>query len=277
MFIGSLSLMGFPFLTGFYSKDVILEAAYGTYSLSGHFAHWLGTRAAFCTAFYSFRLTYLCFFAETQAYKKSIEGAHDAPILMAFPLLLLAICAIFLGWLWRDLLIGPGTAFWGHALFTHPHHLVTMEAEFLPAAVKNVPVGFSIVGAFLGFFLYKDWGLALTRWKTTYGYNLFTFLNRRWFFDRVYNDMVRQPLLHAGHHVTYTLVDRGVIELAGPLGLARALQSQLQALRTLHTGYLYHHVFLMLLGTLGLLTLFVAPVGIVYAGGVCLVTLCLFL
>ena len=59
MFIGSLSLMGFPFLTGFYSKDVILEIAYAHYTLHGHFAHWLGTLAAFFTAFYSMRLLYL--------------------------------------------------------------------------------------------------------------------------------------------------------------------------------------------------------------------------
>ena len=60
-FIGSIALMGFPFLTGFYSKDVILEIAYAKYTLSGHFAHWLGTLAAFFTAFYSMRLLYLTF------------------------------------------------------------------------------------------------------------------------------------------------------------------------------------------------------------------------
>ena len=85
-FIGSLALMGFPFLTGFYSKDVILEIAYAHYTLHGHFAHWLGTLAAFFTAFYSMRLLYLTFLAETNSYRQIMVNAHDAPFAMGFPL-----------------------------------------------------------------------------------------------------------------------------------------------------------------------------------------------
>ena len=79
-FIGSLSLMGFPFLTGFYSKDVILEVAYAKYTVASHFAHWLGTISAFFTAFYSMRLLYLTFLSKTNSYKSIINQVHDAPI-----------------------------------------------------------------------------------------------------------------------------------------------------------------------------------------------------
>jgi NADH-ubiquinone oxidoreductase chain 5 len=119
-FIGSIALMGFPFLTGFYSKDVILEIAYAKYTLSGHFAHWLGTLAAFFTAFYSMRLLYLTFLAETNAYKKVMEGAHDAPIAMALPLFILSLGSIFIGYLTKDMIIGVGTDFWGNA-YLHIH------------------------------------------------------------------------------------------------------------------------------------------------------------
>jgi len=93
--IGSLALVGFPFLTGFYSKDAILEVALSKHTATGNFAHFLGCLAAFCTSFYSFRLVYLAFVNNTNTYKKYIDRAHDGPILMVFPLLFLSIGAIF--------------------------------------------------------------------------------------------------------------------------------------------------------------------------------------
>jgi len=93
--IGSLALVGFPFLTGFYSKDAILEVAIAKHTWFGNFAHLLGCTAAFCTSFYSFRLVFLAFVNDTGTYKKYIDHAHDAPILMVFPLLFLALGAIF--------------------------------------------------------------------------------------------------------------------------------------------------------------------------------------
>lgn len=93
--IGSLALVGFPFLTGFYSKDAILEVAISKYSWLGNFSHLLGCLAAFCTAFYSFRLVFLAFFNDTNTYKQNVGSIHDGPILMVFPLLFLSLGAIF--------------------------------------------------------------------------------------------------------------------------------------------------------------------------------------
>jgi NADH-ubiquinone oxidoreductase chain 5 len=111
IFIGSLSLAGFPFLTGFYSKDAILEMAYGSFSVTGHFAHWLGTAAAFLTAFYSMRLIYLTFLNKTNAFRVSIEGAHDMPKVMGYPLVPLIFGSIFVGYIFKDMIIGAGTLF----------------------------------------------------------------------------------------------------------------------------------------------------------------------
>jgi len=93
--IGSLALVGFPFMTGFYSKDVILEIAISKHTNIGNFAYLLGCSGAFCTSFYSFRLIFLTFINETNTYKNYIQIAHDAPIRMVFPLLVLALGAIF--------------------------------------------------------------------------------------------------------------------------------------------------------------------------------------
>tara|TARA_B110000967_G_scaffold210072_1_gene270234 strand:- start:1672 stop:2484 length:813 start_codon:yes stop_codon:yes gene_type:complete len=132
MMIGSLALMGFPFLTGFYSKDVILEVAYGKYNISGHFAYALGSCAAFLTAFYSIRLAYLTFLAEPNGYKPVITYAHDSSLNMALPLAILAIPSIFIGYLSKDMLIGLGTDFWGNSLHVIPKNMNMIDAEFIP-------------------------------------------------------------------------------------------------------------------------------------------------
>jgi NADH-ubiquinone oxidoreductase chain 5 len=93
--IGSLALVGFPFLTGFYSKDAILEIAVAKHTTIGNFAHLLGCCAAFCTAFYSFRLVFLTFVNNTNTYKSYVPHIHDAPALMVVPLVVLAVGSIF--------------------------------------------------------------------------------------------------------------------------------------------------------------------------------------
>ena len=94
MFIGSLALIGFPFLTGFYSKDTILEIAFAKYSIMGHFCYFLGTFAAFFTSFYSTRLLFLVFLAEPNGNKISLLNAHEGSWRMTLPLFILSILSI---------------------------------------------------------------------------------------------------------------------------------------------------------------------------------------
>lgn len=258
VFIGSLALMGFPFLTGFYSKDVILEIAYAKYTLSGHFAHWLGTLAAFFTAFYSMRLLYLTFLAEPNGYKRVLQGAHDAPFNMAFPLFILCLGSIFLGYATKDMIIGVGTDFWGNALFTHPENLTMLEAEFIPHYIKLTPVIFSLAGAISAFYLYSTSGEFLYNLKkNSIGRGFYTFLNRKWFFDKVYNEYVNQTILSIGYNTTSKLLDRGAFELLGPHGLASTVSGLGKNLARGQTGFLYHYAFVMLVGV----TFFIAIVG----------------
>ena len=116
MLIGSLALIGFPFLTGFYSKDLILEltqaSGYNNLKLSyGYFACWLGLISAFFTAFYSFRLIYLTFLNNSNIPKPSIKYLHESSILMLIPLFILGVGSIFIGYLTKDLFVGVGTNF----------------------------------------------------------------------------------------------------------------------------------------------------------------------
>ncbi len=249
-FIGSIALIGFPFLTGFYSKDVILEVAYASYSIPGHFAHWLGTIAAFFTAFYSIRLLHLTFLSQPAGHRKLFENAHDAPSQMGIPLFILSLGSIFIGYLSRDIIIGLGTDFWSNALFTHPNNLTIIEAEFIPHYIKLIPVIFSLTGAGSAFLLYTYAFTFLYSIKTKSGLGrrLYTFLNRKWFFDKVFTEFLVMPSLHHGYHTTYKIIDRGIIELLGPHGLSNLLYRNAWLIGKFQSGYIYHYTLIMLLG-----------------------------
>ena len=150
--IGSLALVGFPFLTGFYSKDVILEIALTKPDFVSNFAHWLGCLAALCTSFYSFRLVFLVFVNKNNSFKIYIENVHDAPIRMATPLFILGFGSIFWGYFSKDLFIGLGTPIFLNNIFILPSNLVSIDSEFANV-FKNIPFIFTIFGALLSFAL----------------------------------------------------------------------------------------------------------------------------
>jgi NADH-ubiquinone oxidoreductase chain 5 len=257
MMIGSLALMGFPFLTGFYSKDVILEVAYGSYSIKGHFAHWLGSISAFFTAFYSLRLISLTFLRPTNGLKQIVSHVHEAPFLMAFPLCALAFGSIFIGYVTKDMMIGPGTDFWGNALFTLPEQLSMLDAEWIDTSVKLVPLVLSLSGAASAFLLYSYGFDFLYKLKTSsVGRRFYVFLNRKWLFDKVYNELLTQTTLSIGYKHMYQNMDRGVIELLGPNGIATSIYARSSALRRVETGFIFHYVFSILLGLVLILTPF---------------------
>lgn len=216
--IGSFALIGFPFLTGFYSKDAILEVAYSSYNQTGHFAYLLGSLGAFLTSFYSIRLIYLCFLSSPNGYRPSIVRAHESSICMTFPLGFLAIPSIFLGYLLKDIFIGFGTDFWENALFILPTHYV--DAEFLPSKIKLFPVFLSMLGGLSAYVFYTNHNYKIYSKKSSFlGRKLYTFLNRKWFFDKVYNEFVNSSALHHAYYTTYKVTDRGFLEFIGPFGI----------------------------------------------------------
>lgn len=144
--IGSLALVGTPFLTGFYSKDCILELAVAKHTAIGNWCYFLGCSAAFCTAFYSFRLVFLTFVNPVNTFKKYIESAHEAPLTMVFPLIILSFGSIFYGFLSRDLIIGLGSNYFNN-IGTNFYNFNLIDSEFLLAFIKNIPLIFTISGS----------------------------------------------------------------------------------------------------------------------------------
>jgi len=243
MLIASFALMGFPFLAGFYSKDVILEISYATFNICGHFSYILGTLAAFSTAFYSIRLLFLVFLANTNGNKHVILNAHEGSVRMTFPLFILCLLSIFIGYLSKDVFIGFGTDFWGPAIFMSPFRYNIADIEFISTAFKLLPLIVTLTGAILSFLLYKYFLASYFATKLTSSFKLFyNFFNKKWYFDRLYNELFTQNNLNASYHFFYQTIDRGLVEKIGPFGLVNFINKNANSLKTFQTGFVIDYL-----------------------------------
>lgn len=254
LIIGSLALIGFPFLTGYYSKDVILEIAYSQYNIHGSFIHWLGTITAFFTSFYSFRLAYLSFIRKTQMHKMVANHVHESDLLITLPLIVLILGSIFFGYITKDLFIGIGSPFLDHVMLILPSRNSLLLAEFLPFYIKNIPFFFSLLSLIIFGLIY------LIVRKTGIFYHSFfkdwhKFLSFKWYFDLLYNTYVNKPLLKFGYSTTFKYLDKGLLEIFGPEGLYKNFSFLSYQMQKMHTGIIYYYAAYILLVFLFFITL----------------------
>jgi NADH-ubiquinone oxidoreductase chain 5 len=259
--IGSLSLMAFPFLTGFYSKDLILEVALGQYELSGSVAYWLGTISAVFTAFYSLRLISLTFFTVPNAPKGDYLHTHEAPTIIVIPLVILSIMSIAFGYVAKDLFVGVGSDFLSTALFQHPDHISLIEAEFgLPLGLKLLPAIGSVFGALFAVYLYHVVPLYTIRLThSPLGNAMYKFFNGKWLFDVVINRYIIGGGLQLGYVIS-KVVDRGLIELFGPFGFSTVLTNAGKSVSNYDTGLITSYALYIILGLISFIFLLFAPV-----------------
>ena len=192
-------------------------------------------------------------------HKSSMSGIHEAPFLMSLPLVLLAFGSIFVGYMCKDMFIGVGTQFWGTALYSLPSNTLLVESEYIPQDIKMIPLALTGLGAVLAYTLnYSNVASSYTFTTSYYGRMLYTFLNKRWLFDKVYNDVFGKNALSFGYNVSFKSVDKGVLEMLGPYGLVVMFKNLSGQFKSLQTGYVYHYAFVMLIG----LTFMLALVGL---------------
>jgi NADH-quinone oxidoreductase subunit L len=253
MWIGNLALagIGIPGLdigfAGFYSKDMILESAWGAHSAVGSYAFWLGIFAAFLTAFYSWRLLFMTFHGTPRADEKVMAHVHESPKVMLIPLLVLAAGAVFAGALGYSLFVGEGMEhFWRESLLVLPGHNSIEAAHHAPFWVKAAPLVVGLAGIGIAYLFYIAQpalpAMVAARFRV-----LYLFLYNKWYFDELYDAIFVRPAVHLGRGL-WKSGDGALIDGVGPDGIAAATLDLARRASRLQSGYVYHYAFAMLIG-----------------------------
>ena len=238
MLIASLSLVAFPFMTGFYSKDFILESAYGQYYFSSTVVYIIATIGAMFTTLYSVKVLYLTFLTNPNGPLINYKQAHEGDIFMSLPLMILAIFSIFFGFITKDMFIGLGSGFFSdNALFIHPSHEIMLDTEFGVATFfKLLPLIFTVSLSVISIVLSEYLSTMLIYFKLSrVGYNIFSFFNQRFLIELFYNRFITGLVLKLGGQTT-KVIDKGSVELLGPYGLERTLYSLSTYISSLSSG-----------------------------------------
>jgi NADH-ubiquinone oxidoreductase chain 5 len=253
MLIASLSLAAIPFMTGFYSKDFIIESAYGQYHLSSIIIYCIATTGAMFTTLYSVKVLYLTFLTNPNGplinYKQD-HAAHEGDIYMSMPLILLAILSIFFGYLTKDIFIGLGSGFFSdNSLFIHPLHEIMLDTEFaVPTLFKILPLIFTIVLSLISILFTEFYPKLLIKFKlSNIGYNIFSFFNQRFLIEFFYNRYISGIILKLGGQTT-KVMDKGSVELFGPYGLEKRLTNLSKFIGKLSTGIVTSYALYILIG-----------------------------
>jgi len=258
MWIGSLSLAGIGIpgvfgFSGFYSKDIALESAFGAHSASGSFAYWLGTAAAFMTGFYACRLLFMTFHGKPRGDKHVMDHVHESPWVMLIPLIALSVGATFAGLIGYHWFVGEDrTQFWGASLLVLHANDSIEAAHHVPTWVKLLPLTMGVSGIGLAWLMYivvPD----LPRLTVAAFRPIYIFLFNKWYFDELYNWLFVQPARALGRGL-WKSGDGAVIDGVGPDGIAAATLNLARRAGRLQSGYVYHYAFAMLIGVVVLIT-----------------------
>lgn len=218
--IGSMAILGFPFLTGFYSKDILLESTFVSYSVDSLYIYIIGVLTAFFTAVYSFKLIFFVFFIKTNLYNKKIK-LSESNLFMLAPLLFLSILSIFVGYLFSEIFIGLGNNYINNSIFINFENFNSIEVEFISPLIKNMPLILTFLGTFLSYFFFFKFSF-----KKKGGYISFFILKKyiytnyyyASFFNFFYNKVFIY-FLNLFYNINVKNIEKGFFELFGPVGL----------------------------------------------------------
>ena len=248
MLIGTLALTGFPFLSGFYSKDAIIEFAYLKGTSVGYYASSVGVLTAFLTAIYSWRLFFKTFFGEYNNKSTPIEKTHESPLVMIIPLIILAIGALSAGHLFKDLFIGNNSTFWIDTIL----FLNFIKLENIPIWLIIVTPALITIAIPLSYYLYiKDKSILDGIKKSNIP--LYNFLLNKWYIDEIYDFIFIKPLKKIGVFF-WKRGDQDTIDKFGPDGISRIIKFISNKAVQFQSGYIYDYAFVMLIGLSALIT-----------------------
>jgi NADH-quinone oxidoreductase subunit L len=245
MWIGTLALVAVPPFAGYYSKDLILESAFGAHTGVGNYAFLMGISAALLTAFYSARLLFLTFHGDSRAPRDVYNEVHESPLSMTIPLAFLALGAISAGMLGFDLFVGTDkNTFWGASIA-----IVGVDpieaAHHVPKLVIWLPLIVTILGFSIAYYMYIM-RPGLPNAICLHYPRLYKFILNKWYFDELYQLVFVRTAFNLGHFL-WKRSDENVINRFGPDGVSYVVKNTAQRLSFLQTGYLYHYAFIMII------------------------------
>ena len=250
MIVGTLALSGFPFFSGFYSKEAIIEFAYLKGNTLGYYVVAIGIFTALLTAIYSWRLIFKTFHGTYENKELKIDSIHESPYVMLVPLIVLAIGSIFAGFFFKELFIGQYASnnFWSDSIkFLSPistDHPPLWIVYFTPViVVLSIPIAYYL------FVKNKD----ITNWLVNENKPLYNFLINKWYFDELYEYLFVRTFKRIGIFF-WKNIDLKTIDRFGPDGISNLIKKLSIRAVKFQSGYIYQYAFIMLLGFSALLT-----------------------
>tara|TARA_B100000945_G_scaffold88588_1_gene68966 strand:+ start:5235 stop:7142 length:1908 start_codon:yes stop_codon:yes gene_type:complete len=249
MLIGTLALTGFPLLSGFYSKDAIIEFAFLKNTFIGNSAATVGIITAFLTSIYSWRLIFKTFHGKYMNKKIPIKETHESPLIMLLPLIFLAFGAIFSGYFFKELFIGENSeSFWLNSIF----FIENISHDHIPLWFLILTPLLVIISIPVSYFLFvKDKKILdgfIEKYKT-----LYTFLLNKWYIDEFYEIILVNPIKKIGY-IFWKKGDEGTIDRFGPNGISKIIKLISDKAVQFQSGYIYDYAFIMLIGLSALIT-----------------------
>ena len=246
--IGSCALSGIPFLTGYYSKDVIMEYGFllPFFTTTPEFGFWLIKITLFLTSYYSFRLIILTFLTSYNGLRQKVFYIKESGIYMKIPLIILSFCSIFFGYIFKDLFIGIGTDIWSNGIFSFYNKTYIKETEYFNFVLKNVPLYYTLGGIIMAHRVYSLYNEKTINYFLKYKiiYNIYSFLIKKWYFDLIYNNIIVKFILYISYYVTYKIIDKGFIEVLSYISLIRNLKKIYLNINIISTGKINNLVFI---------------------------------
>ena len=251
MLIGTISLMGFPFTAGYYSKDAIIESAYLASSGFSSYAFIIGLLGVLMTSFYSWRLMFLTFNGTSRIEETDISRIHESPNVMLIPLIILAIGALFSGYFFKDYFIGSNSElFWGNSIALHHH-----DEHHIPFLIYYAPMLLGFLGLFLAWYMYLK-NKSIPGKIVKLNGPLYQFLLNKWYFDELYEFIFVRPAKAIGHFL-WKVFDGRIIDGFGPDGIAKVVLDLSIRAKRIQSGYIYHYAFAILIGVSLFITYFI--------------------
>ena len=248
MVIGTLALTGFPFLSGYYSKDAIIEFAYLRGNLVGYYAAAIGILTALLTAIYSWRLIFKTFHGKYNNKKNSINSIEESPLTMLIPSSLLAAGAITTGILFKKMFIGHETQFWNDSIL----FLQSFQQDHAPLWIVFITPVIVTISIPIAYYLFVK-NEKILKNIISKNQTIYNFLLNKWYFDDFYNFIFVEPIKKIGLFF-WKKGDINTIDRYGPDGLSRLVKIISNKTVNFQNGYLYHYAFVMLIGFSILLT-----------------------